>query len=99
MGIQKQKQEQVLKLTQEKHSENNTDLERRLIIKKSDQEASIPRHILAKFLDSKEKKVNHQGKKSSNLYRNTVFKFQENELWMQDTQTGKCESMILYQTK
>ena len=83
-GNKSKRTKQILKTTSRKHSENNKDLEGKgTLSEKTDLEESTPRHILAKFLDSIEKKiyiVNHQGKKPSNLYGNTVFKFQENEL-------------------
>ena len=50
--------EQILKTTSRKHSENNKDLEGKgTLSEKTDLEESTPRHILAKYLDSKEKKI------------------------------------------
>ena len=59
--------EQILKTNSRKHSENNRFGRERHIIEKTDLEGSIPRHILAKFLDSKEKK-----KKATIKERNQV---------------------------
>ena len=57
-GNKSMRTEQILKTTSRKHSENNKDLEGKgTLSEKTDLEESTPRHILAKYLDSKEKNI------------------------------------------